>query len=669
MDIVGYDILEDGGLRYAWKDARFKKCIESAAFINRSKGKLEDICGYTTSVSSGCILRTQGNQCAFCRTGNVLPFGGLLTYKEIAKQNIFMVLSDIYCEDHPELHNKKREFAYMGQGEPGYSYSQVRMAIELTNTVMRELNQQVYRHIFATCGIPEAVDNYMSDGEYISLINNIYGILGVSHRADNTYGVRCTEINGKKICFLSLDTSWSSNGGEQDIRALKFGRFQAEDIYQQYNKAVEDKNADLVIALAHHPLDWLTGKEQSIAQGELLSVNRLRANIYISGHVHNRDVINWQNNRHSMTTLVSGIGWPEGSDLHSAPHVYSCYTFNLDLNSIDVYVRSSNEANCFKPDFRIYTQENQVKNRKIVMPINITETQPYFELGAVKGRSPKVCYITPQMIKEISGMMQLIMRCQSAMSWKLQSLRYDYIEQIRGDNGTDESENVRELYEYFFGGDHDTVSGKIKLNKERVYESFEIYLQQLCDVLAQLLGTKNEKREIRVHFRYWTAELGDKNLYKPLVIAGEGMKIKEMRDLSWSELLKGSYEAGHCLIASINEKYCQNSFKNNKNKDESKKKWCDFWTAIPKLGKNKGKNTRKDIDKNVYKEYNSVTDEVTVDQPYLTFGITIYDERDRRLLYVLDYLHIDEIISDMIDDFLYYFPVDFEKYAESRRLD
>ena len=132
-------------------------------------------------------------------------------------------------------------------------------------------------------------------------------------------------------------------------------------------------------------------------------------------------------------------------------------------------------------------------------------------------------------------------------------------------------------------------------------------------------------------------------------------------------MLKGILLA--CLIASINEKYCQNSFKNNKNKDESKKKWCDFWTAIPKLGKNKGKNTRKDIDKNVYKEYNSVTDEVTVDQPYLTFGITIYDERDRRLLYVLDYLHIDEIISDMIDDFLYYFPVDFEKYAESRRLD
>ncbi len=64
-----------------------------------------------------------------------------------------------------------------------------------------------------------------------------------------------------------------------------------------------------------------------------------------------------------------------------------------------------------------------------------------------------------------------------------------------------------------------------------------------------------------------------------------------------------------------------------------------------KAWKNKGKNTVKILIKNVYKEYNSVTDEVTVDQPYLTFGITIYDERDRRLLYVLDYLHIDEIIK------------------------
>lgn len=166
LQIAGYDILgkeSTEGIRYAWKTECNKRYIESAAFINRTKGVKADICGYTTSVSSGCILKAIHKQCLFCRTGNLLPFGGLLTYRDIAKQNIFMVLTDLYCSEHPELAHKKREFAYMGQGEPGYSYSQVRMAIELTNKVMRYLNQKVYRHIFSTCGVPEAICNYKRD--------------------------------------------------------------------------------------------------------------------------------------------------------------------------------------------------------------------------------------------------------------------------------------------------------------------------------------------------------------------------------------------------------------------------------------------------------------------------------------------------------------------------
>ena len=166
LEIVGYDLLgynNTEGLRYAWKSDQYKKYIESASFINKTKGKNENVCGYTTSVSSGCILSAQNIQCSFCRTGNLLPFGGFLTYKDIAKQNIFMVLTDMYCTEHPELANKEREFAYMGQGEPGFSYNQVRMAIELTNNVMHRLGQKVHRHIFATCGVPESIYNYKRD--------------------------------------------------------------------------------------------------------------------------------------------------------------------------------------------------------------------------------------------------------------------------------------------------------------------------------------------------------------------------------------------------------------------------------------------------------------------------------------------------------------------------
>lgn len=166
LKICGYDLLGTSsitGLRYAWGSSRFKNYVESASFINRSKGKREEISGYTTSVSSGCLLHAMRSSCMFCRTGKLLPFGGYLTYKEIAKQNVFMVLSDMYCPDHPELSKKQREFAYMGQGEPGFSYSQVRLAIELTNKIMKELGQKVYRHVFSTCGVPEAIVNYKND--------------------------------------------------------------------------------------------------------------------------------------------------------------------------------------------------------------------------------------------------------------------------------------------------------------------------------------------------------------------------------------------------------------------------------------------------------------------------------------------------------------------------
>lgn len=168
MKIVGYDLLGEDtidGLRFAWKCDSLVNYVESAAFINRSKGKRENICGYTTSVSAGCILRAQGVPCTFCRTGNVLPYGRLLTCKEIAQQNVFMVLADMLCEEHPELKNKEREFAYMGQGEPGFSYPQVRLAIEITNQIMDELGQKVCRHVLATCGIPEAIKCYMDDVE------------------------------------------------------------------------------------------------------------------------------------------------------------------------------------------------------------------------------------------------------------------------------------------------------------------------------------------------------------------------------------------------------------------------------------------------------------------------------------------------------------------------
>lgn len=167
LSLIGYDLLGEGqdGVRYAWKVGNYNEILESAAFIYKTKSQKGNVSGYTTSVSLGCVLRQMGYACRFCRTGMLVPYRLHLTSEEIAQQNILMVLTDLNCNNHPELVNMEREFAYMGQGEPGYSYPQVRKAIQITNHIMEKLGQKTYRHIFSTSGIKESMEAFADDLE------------------------------------------------------------------------------------------------------------------------------------------------------------------------------------------------------------------------------------------------------------------------------------------------------------------------------------------------------------------------------------------------------------------------------------------------------------------------------------------------------------------------
>lgn len=236
MKLLGYDFLgnaKNEGMRYAWHLKECKYYVESASFYSHRKNATENIAGYTTSVSSGCILHAMQCPCLFCRTGSILPFGKLLTAKEIALQNITMVLADMYLTQDTRTVTAKREFAYMGQGEPGYSYSQVRMAIAITNKAMEILNQDVYRHIISTSGVPEMIVAYLDDFKagfyntrvtlHFSLhltdrrnqlmpINNIYSYEEVIEILN-----RVKSITGEKPCVGILLFPYFSTRSSNDI--------------------------------------------------------------------------------------------------------------------------------------------------------------------------------------------------------------------------------------------------------------------------------------------------------------------------------------------------------------------------------------------------------------------------------------------------------------------
>lgn len=155
------------GIKYVWRSG--DTVFESIAFNQKQLGDLRStqdssISTYAASVSSGCILQAMRKQCSFCASGRI-PLHSLLSYQDIALQNIFMSVYDDDCECHAYLKDNKREFSYTAQGEPGYSYSQVRRAIILTEKILLEKKDEdfITRHVIYTCGVPEFLDLLADD--------------------------------------------------------------------------------------------------------------------------------------------------------------------------------------------------------------------------------------------------------------------------------------------------------------------------------------------------------------------------------------------------------------------------------------------------------------------------------------------------------------------------
>lgn len=165
--LEGYTLLGGrgiDGIKYHWK--KDGKKVESLAFNRRLKESTnpeeEKTSAYTVSVSYGCQLSSTGIQCKFCETGKQ-EYKGNLRAEEMALQNIFMAEYDANCPSFPQVRRNKREFAYMGQGEPGFNYPAVRQSILLTDCAMSKIDQNVSRHIISTCGIYDFIPSLISD--------------------------------------------------------------------------------------------------------------------------------------------------------------------------------------------------------------------------------------------------------------------------------------------------------------------------------------------------------------------------------------------------------------------------------------------------------------------------------------------------------------------------
>lgn len=460
--------------------------------------------------------------------------------------------------------------------------------------------------------------------EYNDLLKEIHKIFGFEYNDEFTYGCNEIIINDKYFRFIRLDTAWSAKGNN-DRRNLKIGKFQIDKIEEQYkyqkNNRTNKEKDEVTFVLAHHPLNWLSGLEEDLARNFFIGQRGIDADIFICGHTHNRDIVNWSNNRHSLMTLSTGIGWPDVFDSdHSDLHAYSIYVLHLDSNALDIYVRSTNDGGSFVPDHRIYTSDENRKNNKIVLPIRSTSVQSYLSFGSADKQSPKVCFLTNDFLEDIRKFV-FAMGC----------FRQFAIEFIERDAKLLSIKNDEEI-----GNIHDEIN-----------QHFQSFLQSLCDLLAEeiLYNYKFENDDkIRFHFRYCRNPFRNECtlIYSKLCLSyWPDITVTEEKSLSeieWGQLIKEAYIAKRPLIYSANSEYC-----------EKKTKWLDFITIVPDFIEN-----TFTVDKQHVQET----------RPYITFGASITSEKFRNILYCLDYYRFDKILSTIINRYIAKIPVKIDEFVK-----
>ena len=176
--------------------------------------------------------------CTFCATGKI-KYLGPLTAEEIALQNIFMAFYDSSCPSWPQVRAHSREFAYMGQGEPGLMYPQIRRSILLTDEAMLRTGQNVHRYIISTVGVTDMLDLLIEDFKNhiykhpVTLHFSLHAISperGLLMPIDNIYPYKQTllkakeiyEITGEKMAVgVLLFSSFSTNNTDLDFTISK----------------------------------------------------------------------------------------------------------------------------------------------------------------------------------------------------------------------------------------------------------------------------------------------------------------------------------------------------------------------------------------------------------------------------------------------------------------
>jgi len=514
---------------------------------------------------------------------------------------------------------------------------------------------------------------------------------------EGTYGMHITEIDSFKICFLCINSSWLCID-ENDEGRLRVGMFQLDDLRSDYQNKKSEIN--LVIALMHHPTDWLTKDEQKYLNLYMTDEYRLNTNIMLQGHIHERETYNWYNQNHSLTTLVTGMGWDQQKEIKDNGHRYSLYEINMDSSVIRVNTFVSDNTGRFTDDTEVY------KDNNIIFPLFVHK---YLEMNKLRFNGSEYPLFYPNY--NIADNYEDIANGMNKFSINIISIikdfHYDclilneYIAFIKDiimssyDDGeikwSKEFQNI--IKNKISRNDKSLLLKKIRKSKDKDFydifnslctvidliskkeeirsitkmeeildkiclkqinidakDKFYSFIGSICLELQKCIFKKEiffEESLLRIHFRIVNLMEDDikyKKLFSYSVIQEKGTKKlkpiedSELSDISYDgSMIEKSFSLNRSMLFSLNP---------SSNKHKSENNWIDFLTIAPKNSFN------------LYK----TDDDDTI--PYLSFGISVNSFKLQIYLRELSFIGFDKLLSNILSNFFKNIPFDISTLLE-----
>ena len=158
--------------------------------------------------------------------------------------------------------------------------------------VDRNLHELAYHGGRAQIDSPQRVDHYLGDSERVaplierqaafwSFVEDFTAGQQRTTTADGLGYVAKLELHPLTICLLGLNSAWLSGADGEEMRLVIGERHMINAV-----DAARALNPHFIIALAHHPVAWLTEWDAASCGARLLPA----ADFYLRGHLHVHEV-------------------------------------------------------------------------------------------------------------------------------------------------------------------------------------------------------------------------------------------------------------------------------------------------------------------------------------------------------------------------------------------